>query len=67
MLSIEFALSAAKLSSHGCGALPLEKPYHRGHRVLRGNGNTPMNRIREQIPFQSLAIFLLGQSMENLP
>jgi len=65
MLLGEIALLAAKLSSHGDGALPFEKTNPRSHRVLRRNHNTHMNMIREQMPFQNLVLFLLGLGMEN--
>jgi hypothetical protein len=67
MLPGEIALLTAKLSGHGDGALPFEKPNHRSHRVLRGNRDTHMHVIQKQMPFQYLAFFLLGKGMENLP
>jgi hypothetical protein len=67
VLPCEIALLAAKLPSHGNGALPFEKTNHRSDRVLRWNRDTHMNMIWEQMPFQNLAFFLLRQGMENFP
>ena len=67
MLPCEIALLAAKLPSHGNGALPFEKTNHRSYRVLRGTRDTHMNMIRKQMPFQNLTFFLLRQRMKNLP
>jgi hypothetical protein len=67
MLPCEIALLAAKLPSHSNSALPFEKTNHRSDRVLRGNRDTHMNMIWDQMPFQNLALFLLRQGMEYFP
>src|SRR5215471_184157 len=54
-------------SGYGDGTLALEKPDHRGHRMLRGNRNTHMPMVQHQMAFQNLAFFLPCQSMEDFP
>src|SRR4029077_15101108 len=65
MLPREVPLLAAQ-TGYGDGALPFQKPDHRGHRVLGRNCDTHMHMVRQQVPFHNLALFLPGQSVENL-
>ena len=64
MLAREIPLLAAQ-SGYGNGALPFEKPDHRGHRMLGGNGDAHMHMVRHQMAIQNLALFLPGQSVED--
>jgi hypothetical protein len=61
MFTCEIPFLAAQ-SGYGDGALPFEKPDHRGYGVLRGNRYTPMHMVRHQVPIQNLAPFLPGQA-----
>ena len=63
MLAGEISLFTAQ-PSYGDGTLALEKPDHRGPRVLRRNRYTHMHRVRHQVPIQNLALLLPGPSVE---
>ena len=64
MLAREIPLLAAQ-SGYGNSALPLEKPDHRGHRMLGGNGDAHMHVVWHQMAIQNLALFLPGPSVED--
>src|SRR6516225_6108271 len=66
VLAREVPLPTAQ-SSHSNRTLPLQEPDHRSHRVLRRNRNAHMHMVRPQMPFDNLALFLPGQSVEDLP
>ena len=46
------------------GALPFQKPDHRSDRVLRWNRDAHVHVVRHQVPFDDLAVLLLGQRVE---
>ena len=64
VLAGEIPLPAIE-SGHRDGALPLQKPDHRSHRVLGGNSNADMHMVGHQMPFQNLAFLLSGQRVKN--
>jgi hypothetical protein len=64
VFSREVSLLAAQ-SGYGDGALPFQKPDHRGHRVLGRNRDTHMDLIRHQMSIQNFAFFLPGQCVED--
>src|SRR5260221_5095053 len=66
MLARKIPLLATQ-PGNGDRALPLQKPDHRRYRVLGGNRDTHVHMVRHQMPFENLALLLLGQRMENLP
>ena len=47
------------------GALPLQKPDHRGDRVLGWNRDTHVHVVRHQVPLDDLAFFLPGERVED--
>src|SRR5438132_10093671 len=65
MLAREIPFLAAQPGNRN-GALPFEKPDHRSHRVLGGNGDAHVHMVRHQMPFENLAFLLPRQPMENL-
>src|SRR5947207_2259232 len=54
MLAREIPFLAAQPGNRN-GALPFEKPDHRSHRVLGGNGDAHVHMVRHQMPFENLA------------
>ena len=64
MLAREISFFATH-AGYSDGALPLEKPDHRGDRVLGGNRDAHMHMIRHQMAIQNLAFFLPGQGMKD--
>jgi hypothetical protein len=66
MLAGEISLFVAQ-PGHRNGALSLQEPGHRSHRVLGMGFDTHMDVIRNQMAFDDLALLLPGQLTEDFP
>ena len=64
MFTREVSLLSAQ-SGNGNGALPFQKPDHRGDRLLGRNRDAHMHMGWHQVSFQNLTLLLLRQRVED--